>query len=368
MTGTRIIYHIDMDAFYTSIEQRDNPSLRGRPVIVGSDPMQGKGRGVVAACSYEARKFGVHSAQPISQAWRVCPGAVFLRPSMGKYQENSRRIQAIFREVSPSVEPLSIDEAFLDMSDAVLNFDDAIRFAYKLKRRIHKEEGLTASVGIAANKFLAKIASDMRKPNGVYAVRPDKIQAFLDPLPIAKLWGVGPKTESRLNNLGIDTVGQLREPGGQEILTKFGRQGKLLAQLARGIDDRPLVTYRNPKSAGHEHTFAEDTRDRAILLETLHQLGEKVALRLQKHGLQGRTVCLKLRYENFTTITRQSRSRMPVGTSDDINRISRDLFLLHWDRRRKIRLIGVSVSSLVDESTDTGLPLFPRPDPGDLVF
>ena len=357
-----------MDAFYTSIEQRDNPALRGRPVIVGSDPVQGTGRGVVAACSYEARKFGIHSAQAISQAWRSCPNAVFLRPSMGKYQENSRRILAIFREVSPSVEPLSIDEAFLDMSTVVSDYDSAIRLAYQLKSRIHKEEGLTASVGIAANKFLAKIASDMRKPNGVYAVRPEKTREFLEPLPVARLWGVGPKTESRLSSLGIATVGQLQSAEGQSVLAGFGRHGELLAQLVLGIDNRPLVTRRNPKSVGHEHTFPADTKDSDILLKTLQHLGEKVTQRLEKHHLQGRTVCIKLRYGDFTTFTRQARSRIPVGTPFEINRISRDLFLSHWDRSRKIRLIGVSVSSLAEESAETGLPLFPHPDPGDLVF
>ena len=368
MTEARIIFHIDMDAFYASIEQRDNPDFRGRPVIVGSDPQQGRGRGVVAACSYEARKFGIHSAQAISQAWRACPHAVFLRPDMAKYQENSRRILALFREVSPSVEQLSIDEAFLDMSDVVSGYDDAISLAYRLKRRIHQEEGLTASVGIAENKFLAKIASDMRKPNGVYAVRPEKTREFLAPLPVARLWGVGPITEGRLSSLGITTVQQLQGAEGQLILARFGKQGELLAQLVRGIDNRPLVTTRRPKSVGHEHTFASDTRDRAILLATLRQMGEKVSLRLKKHNLLCRTVCLKLRYEDFTTFTRQARSRIPLGTSPEINRISRDLFISHWDRSRKIRLIGVSVSSLEEETAGTGLPLFPHPDPGDLVF
>ena len=368
MTNKRIIFHVDMDAFYTSIEQRDNPALRGRPVIVGSNPMQGRGRGVVAACSYEARKFGVHSAQPISQAWRCCPKAAFLRPAMAKYRENSLRIHAIFHNVSPMVEPLSIDEAFLEMSGEVSDFEDAVRAASALKRRIHEEEGLTASVGIAPNKFLAKIASDMRKPNGVYAIRPEKVRAFLDPLPIGRLWGVGPKTEMLLKNLGIEKVGQLREPRGQEILKKFGRHGDHLARLALGIDDRPLVMHRDPKSIGHEHTFHADTREKETLLDTLHLLGEKVARRLKKQGVAGKTVCVKLRYQDFTTITRQSRSRIPLDSADEIGRLSRNLFLANWDVTRKIRLIGVSVSSLAEKDSDSGLPLFPRPDPGDLVF
>lgn len=368
MADERIIFHVDMDAFYTSIEQRDNPALRGRPVIVGSDPQEGRGRGVVAACSYEARKFGVHSAQPISQAWRCCPKAAFLRPSMDKYKENSRRILDIFREVSPVVEQLSIDEAFLDMSDQVKDFEDGIRAAYALKRRIRNEEGLTASVGIAPNKFLAKIASDMRKPNGVYAVRPNSIQSFLGPLPIGRLWGVGPKTEIRLKRKGIERVGQLSAPEGQEILRQLGKHGEHLARLALGIDNRPLVTNRKPKSIGHEHTFAADISDQAILLQTLYKLSLKVSRRMSRHGVEGRTICVKLRYEDFTTFTRQSRSRIPLSSASEINAVARELFLANWSQGERIRLLGVSVSSLTEDSKDTGLPLFPRPDPDDLVF
>jgi len=368
MLSERIIFHVDMDAFYTSIEQRDDPSLRGRPVIVGSDPQHGRGRGVVAACSYEARRFGVHSAQPISQAWRCCPEAVFLRPSMEKYKENSRLILAIFRDVSPVVEQLSIDEAFLDMSVQVTDFDDGIRSAYMLKRRIRREAGLTASVGVAPHKFLAKIASDLRKPNGVYAVRPGNIKSFLDPLPIGRLWGVGPKTEMRLKKKGIEKVGQLSTSEGQEILKQMGRHGEHLARLALGIDNRPLVTHRKPKSIGHEHTFKTDISDRTILLQTLYKLGLKVSRRMDRHGVEGHTVCLKLRYEDFTTFTRQSRIRIPVNSAAEIGGVARELFLANWDREKKIRLLGVSVSSLTEDSSDTGLPLFPRPDPGDLVF
>ena len=368
MTEARIIFHIDMDAFYASIEQRDNPAYKGRPVIVGSDPMNGKGRGVVAACSYEARRFGIHSAQPISQAWRSCPNAVFLRVAMDKYRETSRRIMEIFREISPCVEPLSVDEAFLDMTAQALDFNHAIKLAYGLKRKIYDEERLTSSVGVAPNKFLAKIASEIRKPNGIYAVRPEKIRAFLEPLPIAKLWGVGPKTELRLTGMGINSVGQLRDADEKKILVEFGKHGHHLYQLARGIDNRPLVTSRQPKSVGHEHTFFTDTRDKEELLATLEQLSEKVSRRLRKHGLQGKTVCVKLRYKDFTTFTRQSRTRIPVDQAEDINRTAKDLFLLNWNGRREIRLIGVSVSTLDEESSETGLPLFPHPDPGDLVF
>ena len=357
-----------MDAFYASVEQRDNPDYRGRPVIVGSDPKQGMGRGVVAACSYEARKFGIHSAQPISQAWRACPEGVFLRVAMDNYKETSRRIMAIFRWMSPLVEPLSIDEAFLDMSERATDFNDAIRLAYELKRAILAEEKLTASVGVAPNKFLAKIASEMRKPNGIYAVRPEKTREFLEPLAISKLWGVGPKTELRLKNMGIHTVGQLNSARGQEVLAKFGKHGEHLSLLARGIDNRPLVTSRRPKSIGHEHTCSADTGEKLQILETLEHMGEKVAARLRKHGMRGKTVCLKLRYHDFTTFTRQTRAAIPVNSATGINRISRDLFLSNWEENRKIRLIGVSVSTLEPESSSTGLPLFPYPDPGDMVF
>lgn len=357
-----------MDAFFASIEQRDNPSLKGHPVIVGADPREGRGRGVVAACSYEARKFGVHSALPISRAWRLCPNAAYLRPSMGKYRENSRRILAIFHDFSPLVEQLSIDEAFLDISARVDNFEDAIRTAYQLKRKIFQKEKLTASVGVAPNKFLAKIASDIRKPDGVYAVRPDNIDTFLEALPIGRLWGVGPKTETRLRKLGIERVGQLNTEQGQKILRQMGKLGAHLAQLCRGIDNRPVVTYRRPKSIGHEHTFSQDTADKGALLETLRLMEMKVADRLRRKKMKGKTVCVKIRYDDFTTITRQARSQVPIGSADEINRISEKLFLIHWDSSRKIRLIGVSVSSLAEESHGVLLPLFSDPDPGDLVF
>jgi len=254
------------------------------------------------------------------------------------------------------------------MSESASDFDEAIRLAYQLKRRIKAELGLTASVGVGCNKFLAKIASDLRKPDGVYAVRPDRIKAFLDPLPIGKLWGVGPKTEIRLKRLGIATVGQLQEEKGRRILEKLGRHGAYLLELAQGIDNRPLVTYRRPKSIGHEHTFSSDTRDRELLLETLRHLAKRTALRLQKHELAGKTVCVKLRYEDFTTFTRQDRSRIPIQSADEIFELARLLFLDNWDDGRQIRLIGVTVSSLEEESAETGLPLFPRPDPGDLSF
>jgi nucleotidyltransferase/DNA polymerase involved in DNA repair len=354
----RTIFHVDMDAFYASIEQRDHPAYKGLPVIVGADPRAGSGRGVVAACSYEARRFGVHSALPISTAFRRCPDGVYLRPDMARYQSVSRQIRGVFRSYTPWVEPLSIDEAFLDLSETVPNDERALQLARELKRRISDECRLTASVGIAPNKFVAKIASDLKKPDGLVQVQESKLLEFLDPLPIGRLWGVGPRTEEKLKTMQISRIGDLRRFERSVLIQRFGKAGDHLWKLSNGLDNRPILTNHQPKSVGHETTFSEDITNMVKLESTLRSLSEKVSRRLKKHGLSGKTVTLKLRYSDFTTLTRQVSFRDPVCNAPDIYRVIHKLLHRHRDPERKVRLIGVSLSALEDDSQIRQLRLF----------
>jgi len=346
----RTIFHVDMDAFYAAVEQRDCPEYRDRPVIVGADPQGGQGRGVVAACSYQARKFGIHSALPISRAFRLCPDGVYLRPDMKRYVGVSQRIREIFHTYTDVVEPLSIDEAFLDMSHAAHNTDMALEVARSLKATILKEQRLTASIGIAPNKFVAKIASDIEKPEGLVLVSLPEVQSFLDPLAISRLWGVGPKTESKLVKMGIKTILQLRHYDKEILIERFGRLGEHLWKLSNGIDQRALVVQREAKSMGHERTFAEDVGDIETLEKTLKLLCEKISDRLCARGLAGRTVALKLRYSDFKTITRQTTFPQPVESADHIYPAVHRLIRKFRDPKQRIRLVGVSVSSLETEA------------------
>ena len=342
----RTIFHVDMDAFYAAVEQRDCPNHRGSPVIVGADPKGGQGRGVVAACSYQARRFGIHSAMAISKAFRLCPKGVYLRPDFKKYTEVSLEIRTTLRGFTDRIEPLSIDEAFLDVSDVAADEQRAVGMAHDLKQEILRAQRLSCSVGIAPNKFVAKIASDLEKPDGLVLVRPNEVQSFLDPLPISRLWGVGPRTEARLATMGVKTILQLRHFEKTRLVHALGKQGEHLWRLSNGIDERPVVERQAPKSIGHERTFPEDVLDGRILQETLQRLSESVAERLQKRVLSGRRVTLKLRYADFTTTTRQITLAEAVDVGADIQAIALKLLHRFRDPDQKIRLIGVSVSSL----------------------
>ncbi|MCH8818918.1 MAG: DNA polymerase IV [Acidobacteria bacterium] len=346
----RTIFHVDMDAFYAAVEQRDCPEYRDKPVIVGADPREGQGRGVVAACSYEARRLGIHSALPISRAFRLCPDGVYLRPDLKKYVQVSKKIRAIFRTLTDSVEPLSIDEAFLDMSHAANHDDLALEVARSLKDTIFQDQGLAASIGIAPNKFVAKIASDIEKPDGLVLVSSAAVQSFLDPLSISRLWGVGPKTESKLVKMGIKTILQLRHYDPTILVERFGKLGEHLWRLSNGIDERSVVVKREAKSIGHEKTFPEDVGDIETVEKTLLLLCGKVSERLCTRGLYGGTVTLKLRYSDFTTITRQTTFPHPVESADELYPAVHRLLRKFRDPRQKIRLVGVSVSSLVTEA------------------
>jgi nucleotidyltransferase/DNA polymerase involved in DNA repair len=350
-----------MDAFFAAIEQREHPNLFGKPVIVGADPKKGKGRGVVSTCSYEARKFGVHSAMPISQAYKLCPHGIYVPPNGSLYSQVSKDIFKLFYEFTDLVEPLSIDEAFLDVSGCIQLFDSAKNIGEKLKYRIYENQALTASVGIAPNKFLAKIASDLEKPDGLVIVNEDKIQEFLDPLPLSRLWGAGKKTIEKLNNQHIYTIGDLSKLPKDILQQKFGKLGNHFYQLSRGLDTRPVIPGHEVKSVSNETTFSCDLYDMQILSETLLHLCEKVGYRMRQKKLKGKTVQLKLRYEGFDTIIRNKTLKSSTANTEIIFEVIWKLFELNYDKRRKVRLVGVGMSGF-KQKPDTQLSLFDQPE------
>ncbi len=344
--GQRIIIHMDMDAFFAAIETLDNPKLRGKPVVVGADPKGGKGRGVVSTCSYEARRYGIRSAQPISEAYRRCPDAAFLPVRMQRYTEVSKAIRRILHDFTPSIEPLSIDEAFLDVTGSAHLFGGKYEVPERIKERVFKDTGLTASFGVAPNKMLAKIASDLDKPNGLVFVEENEVESFLNPLPVSKLWGVGSKTEKALQSMGITTIGDIARKSFEELENRFGKHGRHLSRLARGIDDRPVEKAEVAKSIGHEKTFQEDTGDLDIIRKTLAILSDQVAYRLRSSGFKGKTVCTKVRFEDFETCTRSKTLQHPLDTSHEIYEAAAENLAKVEFRGRKVRLIGVSLSTL----------------------
>ena len=345
----RSIVHIDMDAFFAAVEQRDDPSLRGKPVVIGADPKGGKGRGVVSTCSYEARPFGIHSAQPISQAYRACPHAVFLRPSMGKYGAVSKRIMTILYDFTPLIEPVSIDEAFLDITTSAHLFGGPVETCKKIKERIRKEEGLTASVGLAPIMMAAKIASDLEKPDGLVVVNPGEVAAFLAPLPIERLWGVGKKTAATLRKLGIKTIGDILRWKPDALASHLGNAAHQLHDLARGVDDREIETDYEAQSIGNETTFEIDTNERPVVMGTFLALAEKVSYRLRREGWCAQTITIKVRFKDFTTKTRALTIAEATNYADTLYETARTLFdtLLPPAKRMPfIRLIGLKASKL----------------------
>jgi DNA polymerase IV len=357
MTEPRTILHLDMDAFYAAVEQRDRPQLRGKPVIIGADPRGGRGRGVVSTASYEARKFGVGSAMPISKAYRLCPSGVYLPPDMEKYAAVSKEVMAILRRFTTAVEPISIDEAFLDVTRSRRAFGDGETIARAMKGAIRKETELTASVGVASSKLVAKVASDIRKPDGLVVVPPGTEAAFLAPLPVRQLWGVGPKMEEELAKLGVATIGDLAHLPAERLEHRFATHGHDLLRLARGEDDRDVFEESGEaKSMGAEHTFDEDTADLTRLRATLRDLADTVTRRLRAHTLEGRTITLKYRDETFRTVTRASTRDLPTSDSNAIFDMAFRLFEgVH--EGGKVRLVGVSVSHF-REATGGQLDLF----------
>ena len=336
----RIIMHVDMDAFFASVEQLDHEEYRGKPLIVGGIG----GRGVVSTCSYEARKIGVHSAMPTAKAMKLCPQGIFIQGNYPRYAEVSQQIFDIFDHYSPLIEPLSIDEAFLDLTGMERLMDSPRQYALKLKQEIKEKTGIVASVGIAPNKFLAKIASDLEKPDGLVIVNKDHVQAFLDPLPVRRIWGVGAKTAAVLDRMRVKTIADLRKMSYEELHKTFGdKTARHLFLLAQGIDERPVAPRGRAKSIGNETTFSEDLQSAEAALEVLLYLSVKVGWRLRQAGFKAKTVQLKLRQSDFSTFTRQKQLFEPSNFDNDIYTAIKELFE-NLNITRGIRLLGVSTT------------------------
>ncbi len=339
----RRILHIDMDAFYASVEQRDEPKLKGRPVVVGGDPRR---RGVVAAASYEARAFGVRSAMPMARAVSLCPSLVIVPPGFGKYRAVSKQVFALFREVTPLVEPLSLDEAYLDVTENAWGEPLGVNVARRLKESIRASTGLTASAGVAPNKFLAKIASGWKKPDGLTVIAPDRVETFLSQLPVEALWGVGPVTAGRLRAIGCVRLVDVRSADPARLREAVGGWAETLGKLARGIDERPVVPFRPPRSCSTEETYAEDLLDRRLIRSEVERMAAEDAAWLAKKGLLARTVTLKVRYAGFETITRSDSRRPPTCSGAELAARAAALLLKTEAGRRPIRLLGVGVHGL----------------------
>jgi len=352
----RTILHVDLDAFFASVEQRDRPELVGKPVIVGGDP---RGRGVVSAASYEARTFGIHSAMSLREAVRRCPDGVFLPVDGRRYQQASRDVMAILRRFTPQVEPISIDEAFLDVTGSRQLFGEGPEIAVAIKTAIREDVGLPSSVGVATTKLVAKIASDLRKPDGLVVVAPGDEAAFLAPLPIGRLWGVGEKTARALEDYGVRTIGDLATLAPDVLIRRFGKHGGSLASRARGMDDDPVHQGDPARSVGHEHTFDVDTSDRETIERTLLAMSDGVAGRLRSAGVRASTVAVKIRDSSFRTITRQRTLSEPTDMTDPIYRAAVDLARPEV-RGIRVRLLGVTASNLGEREQ---LGLFPSDDP-----
>ncbi len=339
----RMILHIDMDAFYASIEVRDNPKLVGLPVVVGGSP---KGRGVIAAASYEARKFGVFSAMPAAQALRLCPQAVFVRPRMQRYAAVSKKIREIFFRYTSLVEPLALDEAFLDVGGCEKLFGDGPAIARMIKDAIRDELGLTASAGVAPNKFLAKLASDLEKPDGLVVVDPENIQGFLDPLPISLVWGVGKQTLKKFERLGVKKIKQLRGLTIESMKSLFGINSEHFWRLSRGLDSRAVVPDRVAKTISHESTFSHDIVDKEAMRAWLLELTDQVARRMRRHSVRGKTVNIKVRFSDFHTITRAQTLAECTRSTRELELVVENVFNRIDLQGRAVRLLGMGVSNL----------------------
>jgi DNA polymerase IV len=351
-TSLRRILHVDMDAFYASVEQRDDPALRGKPLAVGGQPDR---RGVVAAASYEARAFGVHSAMSMARAVRLCPSLVIVPPDFARYKATSTAVFSIFREVTPLVEPLSLDEAYLDVTENTWSETLATPVARRLKERIRTDTGLTASAGVAPNKFLAKIASGWKKPDGLTVISPDRVEPFLHQLPVDALWGVGPVTARKLRARGIARLVDVRTSDVQVLRDTVGSLADWLRQLAHGIDDRPVVANRAAKSSGNENTYPADLVDLETIRGEIAEMAERAVSWLVRHQLMARTVTVKVRYSDFVTVTR-SHTAAPTRDAPAVTARALQLLTKTEAGSRAVRLLGVSVHNFSDESGSIGQP------------
>lgn len=360
MYSNRKIIHIDMDAFYASVEQRDNKELRGKPVIVGGSP---ESRGVVATCSYEARKFGIHSAMPSKVAYVRCPHAIFVPPRFDVYHKVSCQIREIFKRYTDIIEPLSLDEAYLDVTENKKGIEYASIVAKSIKSEIYKEIGITSSAGVSYNKFLAKIASDYQKPNGLTVITPEKAQEFIDKLPIKKFFGIGKVTEKTLKMMGINNGYDLRNVDLIQLETIFKKKGYDMYNFARGIDHRPVKVSRERKSVGAESTFISNVNfDSDELNEHIKEVVKDVYMRLNSINKSGKTITVKVKYEDFQQVTKRHTLKIPIHTYDDILGNTNVLIEKIKDKNKQIRLIGVSISNLSDKEKEmyTTISLFDK--------
>ncbi|MDX1643249.1 MAG: DNA polymerase IV [Thermoanaerobaculia bacterium] len=339
----RRILHCDMDCFYAAVHVRDDPALAGKPVVIGGSP---EGRGVVAAASYEARRFGVRSAMPAARARRLCPGAIFLRPEFDRYRAESARVFEILRDISDRVQAVSIDEAYIDVTESFEAWGSATAVAEEIRRRVATERRLTMSVGVGPNKLVAKIASDFDKPDGLTVVPPRRVGRFLAPLSVRALPGVGPATQERLERSGLRTVADLRGVDRTVLTERFGRYGETLYRYARGIDRRPVVVHRERKSLSSERTFAEDLESTADQLAAIERLAERVAAGLERRDLAARTLTLKVRYADFTTVSRSLTLAWPTRLRELLGSLASELLERTEAAQRPVRLLGVGASKL----------------------
>lgn len=344
---TRKIIHVDMDAFYASVEQRDNPELRGKPVIVGGAPDK---RGVVAACSYEARRFGIHSAMPSSRAFRLCPSAIFLKPRFEAYRQVSSEVHEVYRQFTDLIEPLSLDEAYLDVSESALHQGSATRIAASIKKAIKEKTHLNASAGVSYNKFLAKMASDMDKPDGLYVITPEEGAAFIEKLPIGKFHGIGKATEARMQALDVFTGADLKKWKREKLVEKFGKSGNYYYDIAQGIDKRKVENSRIRKSLGSETTFEQDLQDKNEMLAVLRRLAEQVTASMRKRELKAQTVTIKVKYADFTQVSRSHTLETSFDSIGQIETIISGLLDKTDAGEKKVRLLGVTASNFSAES------------------
>jgi len=346
----RVILHVDLDAFFPSVEVREHPELKGKPVIVGADPKEGKGRGVVSSASYEARKFGIKSAMPISRAWKLCPQGAYLRPHFDLYIPASNSIMKILKSHADKFEQGGIDEAYLDISSQVKDFDEASEFARKLMEEVLDKEKLTCSIGVAPNKMLAKIGSDFKKPYGFTVIREEDAKEFLSTLKVRKIPGVGPKTERRLKDLKIETIGDLAAINPEQLTRLFGVWGSRLHEYANGIDYSEVRVEYETKSIGREVTFEKDVDDGGQILGVLDELAEEIHKELIENGFRFKTITIKIRYEHFDTYTRARSLSFPTNDLDILRNNARRLINAFLRGNKKIRLIGLRVSTLIYKS------------------
>jgi DNA polymerase IV (archaeal DinB-like DNA polymerase) len=358
--AARIIFHVDIDSFYPSVETRENPAIKGKPVVVGQDPKGGKGRGVVVSCSYEARKLGIHSGQPISRAYRICPEAVYLRPNFALYSKVSRSIMGVLRGFSDRFEQVSIDEAFLDVSDRVSDFDTARLLALRIKQEVEGTEGLTCSIGVAPNKSSAKIASEFQKPDGLTVVPPEELKDFLAPLPARAITGIGKKTEEYLETIGVKTVGDLQRVSGKDLVKHFGKTGVWLWGVANGLE-KIEVREKQMRSLAAEHTFEKDVSDKKEAISKIEELCLKLHTRVVSSRVKFRVVGIKVRFTHFQTYTRERTLPSVTDKKEALASEARSLFREFENNPRKVRLVGVFVSDFVSSESGESLESWLKP-------